>query len=235
MIVLVGFMGAGKTTVGHLLSARLGVPFVDSDLVIEQRSGRPVRQIFAEDGEPAFRALEHEVIAGLLDGPDAVLAVGGGAAEHPGTRALLARGDDPPRPPREGIARGDDPADLAAPGGGPRPPREGIARGDDPADLAAPGGGPRPPRTLATAQVVYLEVGYDQAMARVGGDPGRPLLARPDLAATYQRRLPLYARIATLTVATDGRRPETITADILARLAPEPAAGGRAPYSRPRP
>ena len=221
MIVLVGFMGAGKTTVGHLLSARLGVPFVDSDLVIEQRSGRPVRQIFAEDGEPAFRALEHEVIAGLLDGPDAVLAVGGGAAEHPGTRALLARGDDP--------------ADLAAGGGGPRPPREGIARGDDPADLAAGGGGPRPPRTLATAQVVYLEVGYDQAMARVGGDPGRPLLARPDLAATYQRRLPLYARIATLTVATDGRRPETITADILACLAPEPATGGRAPYSRPRP
>ena len=212
MIVLVGFMGAGKTTVGHLLSARLGVPFVDSDLVIEQRSGRPVRQIFAEDGEPAFRALEHEVIGGLLEGPEVVLAVGGGAAEHPGTRALLARGDDPPRPPREGIVRGDDPADLAA-----------------------GGGGPRPPRTLATAQVVYLEVGYDQAMARVGGDPGRPLLARPDLAATYQRRLPLYAGIATLTVATDGRRPETITADILARLAPEPAAGGRAPYSRPRP
>jgi shikimate kinase len=211
VIVLVGFMGAGKTTVGHLLSARLGVPFVDSDLVIEQRSGRPVRQIFAEDGEPAFRALEHDVIAGLLDGPDLVLAVGGGAAEHPGTRALLARGDDPPSPPREGIARGDDP---------PSPPREGIARGDDP---------PKPPRRLVTTQVVYLEVGYDQAMARVGGDPGRPLLARPDLAATYRRRLPIYAGIATLTVATDGRRPETIAADILARLALEPAAGGLAP------
>jgi shikimate kinase len=83
--------------------------------------------------------------------------------------------------------------------------------------------------------VVYLEVGYDQAMARVGGDPGRPLLARPDLAATYQRRLPLYAGIATLTVTTDGRRPETIATDILARLVTEPAAGGRAPYSRPRP
>jgi shikimate kinase len=203
VIVLVGFMGAGKTTVGHLLSTRLGVPFIDTDLVIEQRSGRPVRQIFAEDGEPAFRALEHEVIAGLLDGPDLVLAVGGGAAEHPGTRALLARGDDPPSPPREGIARGDDP--------------------------------PKPPRRLVTAQVVYLEVGYDQAMARVGGDPGRPLLARPDLAATYQRRLPVYAGIATLTVATDGRHPETIAADILARLVTEPAAGGRAPYSRPRP
>jgi len=254
VIVLVGFMGAGKTTVGHLLAEHLGLRFVDSDLVIEQRSGRPVRQIFAEDGEPAFRALEHEVIAGLLDGPDLVLAVGGGAAEHPATRALLARGDDPPRPPREGIARGDDPprppregiargADpprppregIARGDDPPRPPREGIARGDDPADLAAPGGGPKPPRGLAAARVVYLEVGYDQAMARVGGDPDRPLLARPDLAATYQRRLPLYAGIATLAVATDGRRPETIAADILARLVTEPAAGGRAPYSRPRP
>ena len=170
MIVLVGFMGAGKTTVGHLLAARLGLPFVDSDQVIEQQAGRPVRQIFAQDGEPAFRALEHHVITGLLDGPDLVLALGGGAPEHPRTR-----------------------------------------------------------ERLVTAQVVYLRVGYDQAMARVGGDPGRPLLARPDLAATYQRRLPIYAGIATLTVATDGRRPETIAADILARLAPEPAAGGRAP------
>jgi shikimate kinase len=174
MIVLVGFMGAGKTTVGHLLSGRLGLPFTDSDEVIEQRAGRPVRQIFAEDGEPAFRALEHHVIAGLLDGPALVLALGGGAAEHPGTRALLARGDDPPRPPRG----------------------------------------------LATAQVVYLEVSYDQAMARVGGDQGRPLLARPDLAATYRRRLPLYAGLATLTVPTDGRTPEAVTDDILAVAAP---------------
>ncbi|HJY66700.1 MAG TPA: shikimate kinase, partial [Streptosporangiaceae bacterium] len=68
MIVLVGFMGAGKTTVGHLLSERLGLPFADSDLIIEQRSGRSVPQIFAEDGEPAFRSLEHQVIADLLDG-----------------------------------------------------------------------------------------------------------------------------------------------------------------------
>jgi shikimate kinase len=176
MIVLVGFMGAGKTTVGHLLAERLGLPFADSDLIIEQRAGRPVRQIFAEDGEPAFRALEHQLIADLLDGPDLVLAVGGGAAEHPRTR-----------------------------------------------------------ERLATAQVVYLQVGYDQAMARVGGDAGRPLLARPDLAATYQRRLPLYAEIATLTVGTDGRRPEAVGEDILARLITEPAAGGRAPHLAPRP
>ncbi len=174
MIVLVGFMGAGKSTVGSLLAARLGLPFTDSDQVIEQRAGRPVRQIFAEDGEPAFRALEHQVIAELLDGPAVVLALGGGAAEHPGTRALLARGDDPPRPLREG---------------------------------------------MAGAQVVYLHVSYQQALQRVGGDRGRPLLARPDLAALYERRLGVYAGVATLTVPTDGRRPEAVTEDILARTA----------------
>jgi shikimate kinase len=176
VIVLVGFMGAGKTTVGHLLSERLGLPFADSDLIIEQRAGRPVRQIFAEDGEPAFRALEHQVIADLLDGPPLVLALGGGATEHPGTRDRLAR-----------------------------------------------------------ARVVYLQVGYEQAMQRVGGDQGRPLLARPDLAATYQRRLPLYAELATLTVSTDGRHPEAISQDILTRLTTEPTVGGRAPYLPSRP
>jgi shikimate kinase len=90
VIVLVGFMGAGKTTVGRLLAAKLGLPFADSDLVIEDRAGKPVRQIFADHGEPAFRQLEHEVIADLLRRPDSVLALGGGAAAHPGTRGLLA-------------------------------------------------------------------------------------------------------------------------------------------------
>ena len=89
MIVLIGFMGAGKTTVGHLLAAELGLPFADTDLVIEQRTGRSVRDIFAADGEPAFRELEHTVTAELLAGPDAVLALGGGAVQHPGTQQAL--------------------------------------------------------------------------------------------------------------------------------------------------
>jgi len=90
LIVVAGFMGAGKTTVGRLLAAGLRVPFLDSDHVIEARAGRSIPEIFTADGEPAFRALEHEVIAGLLDGPDVVLALGGGAAEHEETRKLLA-------------------------------------------------------------------------------------------------------------------------------------------------
>jgi shikimate kinase len=89
VIVLVGFMGAGKTTVGQLLAEKLGLPFVDADLVIENRAGRSIREIFAADGEPAFRQLEHEVTADLLHGRDAVLALGGGAVEHPATQRAL--------------------------------------------------------------------------------------------------------------------------------------------------
>jgi shikimate kinase len=161
MIVLVGFMGAGKTTVGRLLADKLGLPFLDSDVVIEQRAGRTVRSIFAEDGEPVFRALEHEVIADLLDGPDVVLALGGGAPEHPGTRDLLRAGPS----------------------------------------------------------VVYLQVGYAQAMARVAGDEDRPMLHRPGLGDLYQRRLDSYGDVATLTIATDGRWPPAVAGDVVAALA----------------
>jgi shikimate kinase len=90
VIVLVGFMGAGKTTVGRALAARLGLPFVDSDRQIEQDAGCSVREIFAAQGEPAFRELERTAIAALLAGPDVVLALGGGAVEDPRTRQALA-------------------------------------------------------------------------------------------------------------------------------------------------
>jgi shikimate kinase len=159
VIVLVGFMGAGKTTVGRLLAAKLGLRFTDSDLVIEDRAGKPIRQIFAADGEAAFRQLEHEVIADLLTSPGSVVALGGGAAAHPGTRRLLA----------------------------------GVP-------------------------VVYLRVSYAEAINRVGGDRGRPMLARPDVERVYAERDPLYATTASCTIDTDGRPPEEIALDIIARL-----------------
>jgi shikimate kinase / 3-dehydroquinate synthase len=87
--VLVGFMGAGKTTVGHIIAERLGQPFVDSDVLIEQRLGRNIREIFATEGETYFRELEHATVADLVRGRDAVIALGGGAVEDPRTRALL--------------------------------------------------------------------------------------------------------------------------------------------------
>jgi shikimate kinase len=159
MIVLAGFMGAGKTTVGRLLAGSLRVPFLDSDHVIEARAGRGIPEIFAADGEPAFRALEHEVIADLLRGPDVVLALGGGAAEHEETRKLLA-----------------------------------------------------------SVPVVFLRVSYAEAMARVGRDGNRPMLARPDITQVFEHRQAVYARAATITVDVDGRDPGDIAREILALL-----------------
>jgi shikimate kinase len=159
VIVLIGFMGAGKTTVGQLLSGQLGLPFLDADAVIEERAGCPVQQIFAERGEPAFRELEHETTAGLLAGPRIVLALGGGAVEDARTRRLLVAAD-----------------------------------------------------------VVYLHVRYAGALARVGGDAGRPMLSRPDLEAVYRRRLAAYEAVATHTVPTDGRAPADVCGEIVSRL-----------------
>ncbi|HEY2576932.1 MAG TPA: shikimate kinase [Streptosporangiaceae bacterium] len=163
MIVLVGFMGAGKSTVGPLLAAGLGLPFADLDQVIERQQGRPVRDIFAAGGEAAFRAVEHEALASFLAGPDAVLALGGGAVEHPASQRLL-----------------------------------------------------RP--VSAVLPVVYLEVGYDEALRRVGGDSGRPMLASPDLAGIYRRRLAGYEAVATLTVATGGRPARAVCDEVMAGL-----------------
>jgi len=89
VVVLVGFMGAGKTTVGHIIAERFGQPFVDSDVLIEQRLGRDIRDIFRIEGEAYFRQLEHETVAELVRGQDAVIALGGGAVEDPRSRAIL--------------------------------------------------------------------------------------------------------------------------------------------------
>lgn len=88
-IVLTGFMGSGKTTVGPLVADRLGWRFVDVDDVIEAAAGLRIANIFARHGEAAFRSQEHEAIARLVSGNDIVLALGGGAIETAATRSLL--------------------------------------------------------------------------------------------------------------------------------------------------
>jgi shikimate kinase len=89
-VVLVGMMGAGKSSIGRRLAARLTVPFVDADSEIEAAAGMTIPEIFAKHGEPYFRAGEARVIARLLDAGPQVLATGGGAVMDPNTRQLIA-------------------------------------------------------------------------------------------------------------------------------------------------
>ena len=88
-IVLVGLMGAGKSTVGRRLAKRLGVPFVDSDVAIEEASGASTAELFERYGERDFRDGERRLVARLVDGTIRVIATGGGAFIDPRTRALL--------------------------------------------------------------------------------------------------------------------------------------------------
>jgi shikimate kinase len=88
-IVMVGMMGAGKTTVGRRLAARLGIAFTDADAEIEHAAGMTIADIFADHGEEAFRAGERRVIARLLESGPQVLATGGGAFICEETRAKI--------------------------------------------------------------------------------------------------------------------------------------------------
>jgi shikimate kinase len=88
-IVLVGMMGAGKSTIGRRLSARLRLPFLDADMEIEAAAGMSVPDIFETHGEPHFRDGEARVIARLLESGPAVIATGGGAFLHEGTRSRI--------------------------------------------------------------------------------------------------------------------------------------------------
>jgi shikimate kinase len=88
-IVLVGMMGAGKSSIGRRLASRLGIPFIDADAEIESAAGMTIPEIFDKHGEPYFRAGEARVIARLLDSGPQVLATGGGSLMDAQTRALI--------------------------------------------------------------------------------------------------------------------------------------------------
>ena len=88
-IVLVGMMGAGKSSIGRRLASRLGIPFIDADTEIESAAGMTIPEIFEKHGEPYFRAGEARVIARLLENGPQVLATGGGSLMDAQTRALI--------------------------------------------------------------------------------------------------------------------------------------------------
>jgi shikimate kinase len=88
-LALVGFMGSGKSTVGRLVARQLGLGFVDTDEAIEARTSRRVSEIFAADGEPAFRSLERQTLEELMTRDGLVIATGGGLVCQPGNLELL--------------------------------------------------------------------------------------------------------------------------------------------------
>ncbi|WP_324788620.1 shikimate kinase [Streptomyces sp. H51] len=90
LVVLVGPMGVGKSTVGRLLAERLGVAYRDTDDDIVAEQGRAIAEIFVDEGEPVFRALEKQAVRTALAAHDGILALGGGAVLDADTRALLA-------------------------------------------------------------------------------------------------------------------------------------------------
>jgi shikimate kinase len=173
-VVLVGPMGAGKTTVGRLVAGSLGIAFRDTDDQVEQLAGKSVSDVFVEDGETAFRVLEREAVASALSALDdepAVLSLGGGAVLDPTTEQLLTSLD--------------------------------------------------PDRVV----VVFLEVGIADAARRVGLNSNRPLLIgnpRAQWIALMDKRRPVYERVSSTRVATDGLVPEEVADRVLAEL------GGRA-------
>ncbi|MEU9164121.1 shikimate kinase [Streptomyces sp. NPDC048424] len=89
LVVLVGPMGSGKSTVGALLAERLGVPYRDTDADIVAAEGREISDLFVDEGEPYFRELERQAVAAAVAGHTGVLALGGGAVLDEGTRELL--------------------------------------------------------------------------------------------------------------------------------------------------
>ncbi len=171
-IVLTGFMGSGKTTVGALLAQRLGWRFVDVDDVIAAEAGCSIAEIFSREGEAAFRQRERATIAHLAAGDELVLALGGGAIEDAQTRKRLH---------------------------------------------STPG-----------AALVHLEVALATTLARCRGTEDlRPILAdQANLAARYQRRLPLY-RTAHVSIPVDTMTPDQVVDAVIRAVwhAPCPPSG----------
>jgi len=90
-IVLVGFMGTGKTCIGRRAAARLGLTFVDMDDIIVERAGKPIPEIFADEGEAHFRAIERQVVVDLSRQSGRVIATGGGVVLNPENMADFNR------------------------------------------------------------------------------------------------------------------------------------------------
>jgi shikimate kinase/3-dehydroquinate synthase len=168
LVVLIGPPGSGKTTVGQLLANQWFVTFRDTDADVVRTTGKAISDIFIDDGEPAFRALERKAVVAAMTDHDGVLALGGGAVLDAATQDLLV-------------------------------------------GYVATGG-----------TVVFLDVSLADAAPRVGLNQSRPLLLgnpRAQWQALMTARRPVYERLATVHVPTDGRTPQDVATEIAGQLA----------------
>ena len=192
LVVLIGPPGAGKSAVGPLLADRLGVEFRDTDAEVGATAGKPVGDIFIENGEEAFRELERSAATsalGTLRERGGVLALGSGAVLDAGIQALL-----------EGL-----------------PDRGGLPGGSG--GMESPRGAAEPSPRAST--VVYLSADFGTVAHRIGLDrprvviPGNP---RGRLRAMLDERDAIYQRLAALTVPTDDLDPAELAAHIAAEI-----------------
>jgi shikimate kinase len=162
LLVLVGPPGSGKSTLVRLVASRLSTSWRDTDDDIEAGAGATIGDIFIDQGEAHFRALEAAAVAAALQEHDGVLAVGGGAILDERTRALLE-----------------------------------------------------------AEQVVFLDVDITDAAKRIGFNRDRPLLLgnpRAQWIRLMAARRPLYEQVAAYTVATDGKSPDEVADEVVARV-----------------
>ena len=212
MITLTGFMGSGKTTVGKVLADFLGCPFMDLDDLVVKKAGKSIPDIFAQDGEPAFRLLEAQVLRKTVEKyaeSTAVLALGGGAVLAPASAALLhektvcfylratldtllarLEGETAGRPLLQEIPDqvGDDGGSVVMPG-----PGSSVMPGPDSSVMPGPDS--------------FVMPGPDSSVM-----PGPD---RASVSARLASREPIYEKTAHVIIDTDGLSPDEVADEII--------------------
>jgi shikimate kinase len=162
--IFIGAPGSGKSSVGKALSRELSTSFADTDALIVERTGQTIPEIFAELGEPRFRAIEREVVLQTLDSNIGVISLGGGAVLDEGVQAAISQ---------------------------------------------------------SSAEVIFLRVGINNVLARIGGKGDRPLISsdpEEQWREIIALREPIYSRLATIEISSDDKKPYEVAHELMERM-----------------